>query len=229
MQDYYSIKNWAEDDRPREKLAQKGTRMLSNAELLAIILGSGSRNKTAVELAQELLYSSNNDLLRFSALTLEELKRFKGVGDAKAIGVIAAMELGRRRAATSEKNQKKIRQSMDIYKFMKPYMLNLMHEEFHIILIDRSNTMIAHKQISMGGRAATTADGKIMFKYALDFSAQGMILVHNHPSGNPQPSEQDKRLTASLVEFGRFVDLPIVDHIIFTDNNYFSFSDCRML
>lgn len=229
MRQNQSIKCWAEDDRPREKLVLKGKSALSDAELLAVILGSGSRNQTAVELAQELLRHAENDLAVFSKLNIQELKQFKGIGEAKAVGVIAALELGRRRKDTEAKLKIKITSSQIVYDHMRSYLLDLQHEEFYVLLLNRANEIIRCKQISVGGLSGTVADGKLIFKAGLDFGAHAMILVHNHPSGQLKPSDADRSLTKKMTEFGKYIDLPVLDHLIFTDNGYFSFADNGMI
>jgi len=222
---HLTIKAWAEDDRPREKMAEKGKNALSNAELLAILLGSGTREKSAVELGQEILSRCGNNLRELGRRNLQELTTTKGVGPAKALTIMAAMELARRRGDEAEIPPTKIFRSNDIYQFMKPLLSDLYHEEFYVILLSRGNAIIACENISRGGISGTAVDGKIIFKKALDHKASSIILVHNHPSGNLYPSEQDIRLTKKLVSFGQYIDLPVLDHLIFTDNGYFSFSD----
>jgi DNA repair protein RadC len=221
----FTIKSWAEDDRPREKMMLKGRHSLSDAELLAIILGSGSREKSAVELAQEILLNSSNNLSLFGKMTFNDLIKFKGVGEAKAISILAALELGRRRKETEIPKKYKIKSSQDIYEYLSPYFLDLKHEESYVIFLNRANEIIHKEQISKGGFASTIVDGKIIFKLALDHRASSVILSHNHPSGQLFPSEQDKKITTELISFGKMIDLPIMDHIIFTDNGYFSFAD----
>jgi DNA repair protein RadC len=222
---YRSIKQWAEDDRPREKLILKGRSVLSDAELLAIILGSGSRELSALELAKQLLYESNNDLSRFSKMNLKDLCRFKGVGEAKAVGIIAALELGRRRRETKNVRTIRITSSQMVYTHMRTFLLDLQHEEFYAIMLNRANEIIKTEQISVGGMSGTVADGKVIFKKALENNAHGVILVHNHPSGQLKPSDNDNSLTRKMVEFGKYIDLPVLDHVIFTDNGYYSFAD----
>lgn len=222
---HLTIKAWAEDDRPREKMAEKGKSVLSNAELLAILLGSGTREKSAVELGQEILSNCGNNLRELGKRNLQELITTKGVGPAKALTIMAAMELARRRGDEAEVVPTKIARSNDIYQYMKPLLSDLYHEEFYVILLSRGNAIIACENISRGGISGTVVDGKIIFKKALDHKASSIVLVHNHPSGNLYPSEQDIRLTKKLVSFGQFIDLPVLDHLIFTDNGYFSFSD----
>lgn len=224
-----SIKYWAEDDRPREKLALKGKASLSDAELLAILLGSGSRSQTAVELAQDLLKHADYDLGIFSKLSLQDLKKFKGIGEAKAICILAALELGRRRKETEGKLRLKITSSKIVYDYMRSSLLDLEHEEFHILLLNRANEIMRRELVSIGGLSGTVADGKVIFRKALDFGAHAIILVHNHPSGQLKPSEMDIKLTKKLSEFGNCIDLPILDHLIFADNGYFSFADTGMI
>ena len=224
-----SIKTWAEDDRPREKLSLKGKATLSDAELLAIVLGSGSRSQSALELAQEILHFAQNDLALFSKFSLEDLKKFKGIGEAKAIGVIAALELGRRRKEIESKAKIKITSAQIVYDYMRSYLLDLQHEEFYALFLNRANEVIRSKQISIGGLSGTVADGKVIFKAGLDYCAHGIILIHNHPSGQIKPSDADRNLTKKMVEFGKYIDLPVLDHVIFTDNGYFSFADNGMI
>ncbi|TXI85504.1 MAG: DNA repair protein RadC [Crocinitomicaceae bacterium] len=224
-----TIKMWAEDDRPREKLILKGRNSLSDAELLAILIGSGTREKSAVELAQEMLQFSENNLQQFSKLTLTDLCKFKGIGEAKAISIIAALELGRRRKGSEQKERIKIRTSSQVYQLLHSIYEDLRHEEFHIILMNRANEVIRIQKISQGGTAVTAVDAKVIFKAALDYNAATIVLSHNHPSGLLVPSENDLRLTRELVCFGKIMDLLVVDHIIYTDNGYFSFSDQGVL
>lgn len=229
MMENRSIKCWAEDDRPREKLILKGKNALSDAELLAIILGSGTRKKSAVELAKDLLIGSKNNLQSFSKLSLHDLKKFDGIGEAKAVGILAALELGRRRKESENNKKIKIISSKQIYDHMSSYLSDLQHEEFYAVFLNRANEIVKTKQISIGGLSGTVADGKVIFKAALEEGAHGIILIHNHPSGQLKPSDADKALTKKMVEFGRYIDLPILDHLIFTDNGYFSFADQGIL
>jgi DNA repair protein RadC len=220
-----SIKSWAEDDRPREKMILKGRKTLSDAELLAILLGTGTRDLSAVELAQVLLKSVNNDLASFSKYSINELKKFKGIGEAKAVGIVAALELGRRRKETETKAKVKITSSKQVYEHMRSYLSDLQHEEFFVIYVNRANEIVQTKQISIGGLSGTIADGKVIFKQALELCAHGLILVHNHPSGQLKPSDPDRQLTKKMVEFGKYIDLCVLDHLIYTDSGYFSFAD----
>lgn len=220
-----SIKSWAEDDRPREKMMLKGRKTLSDAELLAILLGTGTRDLSAVELAQVLLKSVNNDLASFSKYSINELKKFKGIGEAKAVGIVAALELGRRRKETETKAKVKITSSKQVYEHMRSHLSDLQHEEFFVIYVNRANEIVQTKQISIGGLSGTIADGKVIFKQALELFAHGLILVHNHPSGQLKPSDPDRQLTKKMVEFGKYIDLCVLDHLIYTDSGYFSFAD----
>lgn len=221
----HAIKNWATDDRPREKLLLKGRSALSDAELLAIIIGSGTQNLSAVDLAKEMLHPFNGDLLRFSRTTTGELMKIKGIGQAKAVSIVACLELGRRRGNSIKQNRLKITSSTQVFNYIYPFLSDLQHEEFFAIYLNNSNEVIQHKQISIGSMTGTLADGKIIFRNALDLHATGIILSHNHPSGNKKPSQKDIQLTKQLIEFGKCVDLSILDHLIFTDNGYFSFAD----
>ncbi|MCS6822978.1 MAG: DNA repair protein RadC [Cytophagaceae bacterium] len=221
----FSIKKWAEEDRPREKLLQKGKGALSDAELIAILIGSGSQEMSAVELSKYILSQNNNDLNELAKRSVSELCRFKGIGEAKAIAIISALELGRRRKESSQLQKNKIECSKDIYELMRPDLLDLKHEEFWIVLLSRSNHVLKKMQISKGGVAGTVADPKLIFKPALDILASHIVLVHNHPSGNLKPSEQDIALTRKIREAGNILEIPVIDHLIFTDHGYFSFND----
>ncbi len=223
------IKSWAEDDRPREKLILKGKTALSDAELLAIIIGSGTRNKSAVELSKEILASYGNNLSDFSRVQISDLLKFNGIGEAKAINIIAALELGRRRQGSETPSKLKVVGAAMVYQHLKPFLGDLNHEEFYLIMLNHANEIIHTKQVSKGGMSSTIADGKIIFNMALTFQASSIIISHNHPSGNLNPSSQDLQLTKSLHEFGKYIDLPLLDHIIFTDNGYFSFAEQSLL
>lgn len=223
------IKYWAEDDRPREKLILKGKIALSDAELLAIIIGSGTRNKSAVELSKEILSAFGNNLSEFSRVQISDLMKFNGIGKAKAINIIAALELGRRRQGSETPSKLKVIGAAMVYQHLKPFLGDLNHEEFYIIMLNHANEIIHTKQVSKGGMSSTIVDGKIIFNLALTFQASAIIVSHNHPSGNLNPSKQDIILTKSLREFGNYIDLPLLDHIIFTDNGYFSFAEQNLL
>ena len=227
--DKITIKAWAEEDRPREKLLLHGRRALSDAELVAILIGSGSRTETAVELSKRILHSLNNDLDKLGRLSVSELSRFKGIGEAKAISIIAALELGRRRKEAEVVNVIKISGSSDIYSLMRRYFEDLNHEEFWIVLLNRANKVISKHLISKGGQAGTIADPKIIFQTALENHAASIILSHNHPSGNLKPSQADISLTQKLVSAGNMLDISVLDHLIFTNSAYYSFADEGMI
>ncbi len=222
-----SIKSWAEDDRPREKLLLKGRTALSDAELIAILIGSGNRNESAVDLAKRILSSVENNLEKLSRLGINELKNFQGMGEAKALSIMAALELGRRRNVmlTDYDDSMKIRASRDAYRIIRPELDDLQHEEFWIMLTNRPNVVIKKEIVSRGGMNATAVDPKIVFKIAISNGANGIVLCHNHPSGGVKPSEQDIRLTKRLREAANVLDITLLDHIIVGANTYFSFAD----
>ncbi len=220
-----TIKSWAEEDRPREKLIGKGRHVLTEAELIAILIGSGSRDETAVELSKRILASVGNNLNELGKLTVQELNRFKGVGDAKAISIIAALELGRRRKDTEAAKREKITSSKDVYEMMKASMLDLPHEEFWLLMLNRANSVIKKELISRGGVAGTVVDTKIIFKTAVDNQASSIIVCHNHPSGNLKPSESDIKLTKNIKEAGKIMEIALLDHLIITENGFYSFVD----
>jgi len=222
---HLSITKWAEEDRPREKLLLKGKSSLSDAELIGILLGSGTKTLSAVDLAKQILNSVGNDLHSLAKLSVTDLCKFKGIGEAKAINIVGALELGRRRKDAEPVKQAKITCSNDAYQLIKPELADLSHEEFWILLLKRNNQVLKKEQISLGGVSATVVDPKIIFKKALDALASGIILIHNHPSGNLKPSEADVRLTKKLKSLGEMLEIPVYDHLIFTDHGYFSFSD----
>ncbi|XOV93853.1 MAG: DNA repair protein RadC [Bacteroidota bacterium] len=220
-----SIKKWAEEDRPREKLLLKGKSILSEAELIGILLGSGTAQISAVDLAKQLLSHVNFDLNKLARLSVKDLMQFKGIGEAKAISIVSALELGRRRKESEIIKNPKISSARLAYDLMKPDLLDLPYEEFWILLLKRNNELIRKVKVSIGGISGTVVDPKIIFKYALEGMASFVILIHNHPSGNAKPSHHDIQLTRKLKEAGKFLDLPIVDHIIFCDHDYYSFAD----
>ena len=224
-----SIKMWAEDDRPREKLLLKGKASLSDAELLAILIGSGYRNKSALDLAKELLAIYQQDWHLIAKSTVHELTQIKGFGPAKAILIIAAMEIGKRREASMIPAKTKVRNSKMIYDHLKKHYDGLAHEEFYIVYLNFANEIIDTIQLSKGGMTSTVVDGKILFHHAIACQATGFIISHNHPSGNRFASEADKKLTYNLRDFAKLVDMQLLDHLIFTDNGYFSFADEGLL
>ena len=223
------IRLWAEDDRPREKLLLKGKRALSNAELIALLLGSGSRELSAVELSKSILEDSRGKLKELSRKSVADLCRKKGIGPAKAVALIAALELGNRTSMEESLNRKKVSCSQDVYSFFRPLLQDSSYEEFWILLLNRGNKILSSICISQGGLSGTVADPKKIFKTALENYAASVILCHNHPSGNIRPSDSDIRLTQKLKKAGSFLDLPVVDHIIIGENNYFSFADDGLL
>jgi DNA repair protein RadC len=227
--DKITIKSWAEEDRPREKLLSLGRRSLTDAELIAILIGSGSRSETAVELSKRILVSFENDLEKLGRLSVKELSKFKGIGEAKAISIISAMELGRRRREAEAGKITQISCSKDIYNLMSRYFSDLNHEEFWIVLLNRANHVLSQCLISKGGQAGTVADPKIIFQAALENHASSIILSHNHPSGNLRPSQADINLTRKLRDAGQLLDISVLDHVIFTNASYFSFADEGML
>jgi DNA repair protein RadC len=228
-QDKISIKAWAEEDRPREKLSAQGRRALTDAELIAILIGSGSRTETAVELSKRILHHYNNDLNKLAKASIQELSNFRGIGEAKAISIIAALEIGRRRDDTEVKAVESILSSKDGYNLMRRHLVDLNHEEFWIILLGRSSKVLGKELISKGGLSGTVADPKIIFHIALQHQASGIILIHNHPSGNLKPSQLDISLTKRLSEAGRLLDIQIFDHLIIGDTGYYSFGDESLL
>lgn len=225
---YLPIKDWAEGDRPREKLSSKGKDTLSDAELIAILIGSGTKTMSAVDLSKLILNACNNDINHLARLSIKELQKFKGIGEAKAITIVSALELGRRRNP-SEKSTPKILSSKDAYNSLKPHLLDKRHEEFWIILLSRSNAVIKKSLVSQGGVSSTTVDPKIIFKTALEEQASSIILAHNHPSGNLKPSQEDQNITQKIKKAGETLDIKLLDHIIFADHGYYSFADKELI
>lgn len=224
-----TIKSWAEEDRPREKLLLKGRHVLTDAELIAILIGSGSKKESAVELSKRILSHFGNNLNELAKLSVQDLMKFKGIGEAKAISIIAALELGRRRKETEILKREKITSSKDIFQAFHSTFIDLPHEEFHLLLLNRSNGVIRKAFVSRGGVSGTIVDPKIIFKIALENLASSIILCHNHPSGNLKPSTEDIALTKKIKEAGIFLEIPILDHVIFSDTGYFSFADEGMM
>ncbi len=226
---FFPIRNWSEDDKPREKLMSKGKAALSDAELIAILIGSGSRNETAVSLSQRILSHAGNNLNALSKLSITQLMVFKGIGEAKAISISAAMELGRRRRGEEAAELFKITSSKSIFEMMQPIIGELSHEEFWIIYLNNANKVITKLQLSKGGITGTVVDVRLVFKTAVEIGAVSVILSHNHPSGTLHPSEPDKQITKKLKLAGESLDIKILDHIIITETNYFSFADAGIL
>jgi DNA repair protein RadC len=219
------IKSWSLDDRPREKLIEKGNKSLSDAELIAILLGSGSKNESAVDLAKRLLQFANNNLNQLARLSLHELQNFKGIGEAKSVSIAAALELGRRRRLESALEVKKISSSKNVNELMQPLLGDLNHEEFWVVFLNNSNKVLTKTQLSKGGFTGTLVDIRLLFKKALEVSATGLILCHNHPSGKLKPSQSDINLTQKIIEAGKVMDIKVLDHLIITEKLYFSFAD----
>ena len=224
-----SIKNWADDDKPREKLLQKGRSVLSDAELVAILIGSGSRSQSAVELGKRILNSVDNNLNELGKLSVKQLMQFKGIGEAKAVTIAAALEMGRRRRGEAAKKVTKINSSRDVFELLQPVMGELPHEEFWIVYLNNSNKVLHKEQLSKGGITGTLVDVRLVLKQALEFGAIGLILVHNHPSGVLKPSGADKQITSKLKLAAEALDIKVLDHVIITEKAYFSFADEQLL
>ncbi|MEY2905155.1 MAG: hypothetical protein RJA52_1171 [Bacteroidota bacterium] len=222
---YQPIRHWAEDDRPREKFLQKGRHNLSNAELLAILLSSGSKDESAVDLARRILYTVNENLLELGKMTVGQLTQFKGIGAVKAITILAAIELGRRRLEIVPGIKEQILSSKKAYELMRSKLEDIPHEEFWVFFLNRSNYILQKVKISSGGLSATIVDPKIIFRKAIEANASGIVLYHNHPSGNLDPSPADIDLTNKMVSGAKHFDINIIDHIIISEKGYYSFSD----
>jgi DNA repair protein RadC len=223
------IKSWSPEDRPREKLLLKGRASLSDAELIAILLGSGTPTLSAVDLAKRVLQSVDYNLHELAVLTVKDLMKIKGIGEAKALAIMAALELGRRRKDIEPHEKPKVTTSRDAYEMLKTDLLDIAHEEFWVILLNRANRVIKKQQISQGGVAGTVADPKVIFKIALEELACGIILAHNHPSGNLAASQADIKLTEKLKEGGKLLEIQVLDHLIIAGQKYFSFADEGLL
>jgi DNA repair protein RadC len=225
-----TIKSLAKEDRPREKLSLKGRSALSDAELIAILIGSGNNKESAVQLSQRILASVNHNLNELGKMTINELTKFKGIGEAKAITIIAAAELGRRRKESDAQQKIKIGSSKDVFEALLPDLSDLAHEEFWILLLNRANEVLSKINVSKGGTTGTVVDGKIIMKYAIEMPrCCGIVLGHNHPSGNLKPSEADIKITHKLKEIAAFMDINLIDHIIVGEKAYYSFADEGML
>lgn len=225
LKEIISIKNWAEEDRPREKFMLKGKNSLSDAELLAILLGSGSANESAVDLARRILMKYNNNLHDLAKVPISELQNFKGIGEAKAITIAAALELGRRRKESEPSEKPQIRCSKDAFDLMKEHLMDLAHEEFWIAYLNRNNRVVKKEQVGKGGIHSTGTDVRLIVKSALDCLCTSIILFHNHPSGNAKPSNEDFKLTKKIKEAANVFDIEVSDHIIFYEHTYTSLSD----
>lgn len=230
MKQKLPISSWAEDDRPREKLLLKGKGQLSKAELIAILIGSGNREQSAVELSKHILKSVSNNLAELSKLGVKDLCKFNGIGEAKAISIIAALEIGRRRRADDViEKKKKIKSSKDVYDVLYADLSDKNYEEFWILLLDRANQIIKKINISEGGLSGTIADPKKIFKHALENNCSSIILAHNHPSNNIKPSDNDIKLTKTISKAGSVLEISVLDHIIVGSDKYFSFADESMI
>jgi DNA repair protein RadC len=224
-----NIRDWNPEDRPREKLLLKGTNALSDAELIAILIGSGTANLSAVEVSKKVLLQGNNNINLLAKLSVKELMKVKGIGEAKAITIVAALELGRRRKESDSEEKPKITTSKDAFDQLKGDLMDLPHEEFWVLLLNRAHRVTKKKRISEGGVAGTVADPKIIYKLALEELASGVVVAHNHPSGNLHPSQSDIDLTKKLKEAGRFLEIQLLDHLIIAGHRYFSFTDEGMI
>lgn len=223
------ITDWALEDRPREKLIQKGTANLSDAELLAILISSGTKEKSAVDLGRELLGIVNNNLNSLGKLTISDLKKLHGIGTARAVTIAAALELGRRRKLSEVPDVLQIKCSKDVADIFQPLLSDLAHEEFWILFLNRSNKVINRMRLSQGGISGTVTDVRIVMKKAIEYLASGIIVCHNHPSGNMNPSESDTKITGKIKDAGILMDIQLLDHLIISDKDYYSFADNGLL
>ena len=223
------ITDWAVEDRPREKLIQKGTVSLSDAELLAILISSGTKDKSAVDLGRELLAAANNNLNNLGKLTIADLRKIRGIGTARAVTIAASLELGRRRKLAEVQDVAQIRSSKDVADIFQPLLSDLLHEEFWILFLNRSNKVINRMKLSQGGISGTVTDVRIVMKRAIECLASGIIVCHNHPSGNLNPSESDSKITQKIKEAGNLMDIQLLDHLIISEKDYYSFADNGLL
>lgn len=220
-----NIKDWAEEDRPREKLKNKGIGALTDAELIAILIGSGTKNESAVDVSKRLMNAADNNLNVLGKKTLRDLMQVNGIGEAKAISIMASLELGKRRKLADILTKQKITSSKEVYELFSAMLMDLPHEEFWVIMLNRSNTIIEKYKLSQGGIAGTVIDVKIIIKKALENLASSLILCHNHPSGNIRPSQNDRVITNKLSDAAKYFDIKVLDHLIVSDNGYYSFAD----
>lgn len=223
------ISKWAEDDQPRTKLMIKGKAVLSDAELLSILIGCGTPDENAVELSKRLLHSAGHNLNELARLSVHDLMKFKGIGEAKAITIVTAIELGRRRQAQEPGKRAQIVTSKDAVEILQPLIGDLQHEEFWMLFLNRTNQVTGKQQVSSGGMSGTVVDPKIIFRAALDNKAVGLILSHNHPSGNVKPSQQDIDLTKKVVSGGKLLEISVLDHVIISQSSFFSFAEEGMM
>lgn len=230
MQEHkYSIKQWAKDDRPREKLLARGASVLSNSELIAILIINGTKEKSAVELAQDILRMGKNDLTELGRLSVKELMKLKGIGEAKAISIVAAMELGRRRQAAASREKTYIKTSSDVAEYLQTLLKDYKHEVFAVFFLNRANKVNHFQIISEGGITGTVADPRVILKKALEEDAVSLILCHNHPSGSLKPSRADEELTTKIKEAAKYFDIKVLDHLIVSNDGYYSFADDGIL
>lgn len=225
----FTIKDWDVSDRPREKLVLKGKRALSDAELVAILIGSGNRKESAVELSKRILAHCKNNLANLSKLSISELENFNGIGEAKAISILTGLELGSRLRLSEAEKQVKITSSKEVFELMQPLLGALNHEEFWVLFLNNSNKVQHKVLLSKGGLTGTVVDVRVLFKQALEFLATGIILCHNHPSGSLSPSRADKEITNKIIQAGLSLDIKVMDHLIVTEKAYFSFADESLL
>jgi DNA repair protein RadC len=223
------ITDWAVEDRPREKLINKGTASLSDAELLAILISSGTKDKSAVDLGREILSMVNNNLNSLGKLSVADLKKLHGIGPARAVTISAALELGRRRKLSEAEDVLQIKCSKDVADIFQPLLSDLLHEEFWILFLNRSNRVINRMRISQGGISGTVTDVRMVMKNAIECLASGIVVCHNHPSGNLNPSESDTKITKKIKEAGDLMDIQLLDHLIISEKDYYSFADNGLL
>ena len=226
---HISIKQWAEEDKPREKLLLKGKNALSNAELVAILINSGTSKISALDLSKIILNSVGDGLDKLAMLSAQELMDFKGIGEAKAIRIVSALELGRRYREKNVEKKPRIQSSLDAYQYLSTELSDLDHEQFWVLLLNRANDVITKIQISVGGVSGTIADPKIIFNKALQYKANSIILAHNHPSGNTNPSQADLKLTKQVTKAGEFLEIDVLDHLIIGRREYLSFADENLM
>eukprot|EP01035_Chromulina_nebulosa_P029926 gene29926-39727_t len=226
---YTPIKQWAQEDRPREKLMLHGKGTLSQAELLAILISTGTKSKSAIDLAREILKKCGDDINHLAKMSVKELVKIDGIGEAKAISIVAAIELGGRRQIAEVKQKKSIGHSKDIYDLFKPKLADLMHEEFWILLLNQGLKIIGERQVSEGGMTSTAVDARKIFRLAIDEGAASIALAHNHPSGSLKPSNEDILLTNRIKEAGKLLDVKVIDHVIVAETGFYSFADEGML
>ena len=220
-----NLKTWAVEERPREKVLANGIQYLSDSELLALLLGSGTKNMTAVELARQILLQSGNSLHELGRQNINDLIRIKGIGPAKGITLLAALELGRRREASQQTEKTPVKSSESVFRFFHPLLGDLDHEEFWLLMLNRANRVLGRFKVSQGGLSGTVIDTRIILKKALDNLASSIIVCHNHPSGNKQPSDADVKITEKLKKAAEMLEIKLLDHVIIADKSYFSFAD----